>query len=341
MSIAPNGMQILDRLGLAHEVVSQGNVVHSGFITDSKGRSISTLKNTDFSRKFGWGPVAIHRASLQQILLKQLPAEKVLPGKKFLRYIEHADRIEAHFEDGSVYEGDILVGADGIRSGVRNQLLGGIPLRYSGQTCWRGIADMQLPEEEKQVLKEVWMNKAGLRAAYAQISERQVYWYVTICAEPDGHEENSKTKAYLKDLTKDAAGLIHQVIDHTDDSHILRSDLNDFEPIHNWSKGRVVLMGDAAHATTPNLGQGANQAMESAYCLAESLAVCPEIGEAFLRYENMRRPKAHLVTKRSWQFGKMSSFSSPLMMYLVKTAVRLSPKSATMREFEKIYTLNY
>lgn len=341
LSIAPNGMQILHRLGLAEEVTTKGNEVRFASIADSKGKSISSVPYTVFKQKFGWMPVAIHRSSLQQILLSKLPDECVLSGKKFVKYMELEDRVQAFFEDGTVYEGDFLVGADGIKSGVRKQLLGEIPLRYSGQTCWRGIAEMALPEDEKPEFKEVWMNKSGARSAYIQINEHQIYWYVTICAPANGQEESGKTKDYLKELTRGVSGRIHEVIDHTDDGQILRSDLNDFEPIAVWSKGKIALIGDAAHATTPNLGQGANQAMESAYYLAECLAKYATAEEAFRQYQEIRRPKAHLVTKRSWQFGRISNFKSPLLKYLVKQAVRYSPKSVTLKEFEKIYTLNY
>lgn len=341
LSIAPNGMQVLKRLELVEEIISKGITIDSASITDSRGKSISTVDNTVFKRKFGYAPVAIHRFTLQHILLKQLPEHQVLAGKKFARYQETENGIEAHFEDGSVYQGDFLIGADGIKSGVRKQLLGEVQLRYSGQTCWRGIAEMTLPTDEKNTFQEIWMNRAGLRSAYVQINDHQVYWYVTICSAPGGHEESDKTKTYLKELTKDVASRIHEVIDHTNDTLIIRNDLNDFLPMETWSKGKVVLIGDAAHATTPNLGQGANQAMESAYYLAECLAGSLGIQAAFLQYQNTRKPKAHLVTKRSWQFGKISNFSSPFMMALVKTLVRYSPKSATLKEFEKIYKLNY
>lgn len=341
LSIAPNGMQVLKRLELVEEIISKGITIDSASITDSRGKSISTVDNTVFKRKFGYAPVAIHRFTLQHILLKQLPEHQVLAGKKFARYQETENGIEAHFEDGSVYQGDFLIGADGIKSGVRKQLLGEVQLRYSGQTCWRGIAEMTLPTDEKNTFQEIWMNRAGLRSAYVQINDHQVYWYVTICSAPGGHEESDKTKTYLKELTKDVASRIHEVIDHTNDTLIIRNDLNDFLPMETWSKGKVVLIGDAAHATTPNLGQGANQAMESAYYLAECLAGSLGIQAAFRQYQNTRKPKAHLVTKRSWQFGKISNFSSPFMMALVKTLVRYSPKSATLKEFEKIYKLNY
>lgn len=339
--IAPNGMQILNRLNLTEETIKEGNSIIHATITDHKERQLSYLNTGNYKNSFGFAPIAIHRSSMQQLLLKKIANENVFIGKHFTHFIEHKDKVEAYFSDGSVYEGDFLIGADGIKSLVRKQLLGDIPYRYSGQTCWRGIAQMKLPTNEFQAVKEVWMGQAGLRSAYVQINSHQVYFFVTKCEPANGQDEKGTTRERLHQLTNGVASLINEVINNTDDQHIIRNDLSDFAPINTWSKGRIALLGDAAHATTPNLGQGANQAIESAYYIAESFAKNKNIEDAFQNYQKVRMEKAHYVTNRSWQFGQVSNYSSAFARALRNTIVRYTPSSITLKEFDKIYSLNY
>lgn len=342
--LAPNGMQIMDRLGFTDELSKLGNKISILSASDINGKPISRFDNEKdgIIKKFGHTHLGIHRASLQQFLYKQIPTDKVITSKLFLRYEESKDKVIAFFSDGSHYEGDLLVGADGIKSLVRKQLLGDIPLRYSGQTCWRGISDITLPADEINALTEVWMKKAGLRSAYTQINPHQVYFYITICSPPNGHDEKGKTKEKLHQLTKGVATLINEVINNTKDENLIRNDLFDFVPLKNWTRGKVALLGDAAHATTPNLGQGANQAIESAYYIAAALAENKNNIEAALRqYQNTRMKKAHYITTRSWQLGQMSNYSSPLAQKLRNMIMRYSPRILTLREFDKVYSLNY
>ena len=121
---------------------------------------------------------------------------------------------------------------------------------------------------------------------------------------------------------------------------LIRTDIFDFKPLPRWYGGRVVLIGDAAHATTPNLGQGACQAIESAYVLAEKLTA-HDYAEAFRAYQEVRIEKAHFVTKSSWSFGKIADMPGPVGRWLRYRLIPHTPKAVTFKQMDRIYRLNF
>jgi 2-polyprenyl-6-methoxyphenol hydroxylase-like FAD-dependent oxidoreductase len=155
-------------------------------------------------------------------------------------------------------------------------------------------------------------------------------------------------KDNLKQLNKD----LHQkyscfgkvpseLIESTPEENIIRSDINDFTPISQWWKSKVALLGDAAHATTPNLGQGGCQAVEDAYVIAKCLKENSTIEKAFEQYQNIRYEKAVHVVNLSWSFGKMTNIRNPLLQSLRNGFMRLMPESMAIKQLDKILKLNY
>ena len=123
--------------------------------------------------------------------------------------------------------------------------------------------------------------------------------------------------------------------------NIIRSDINDLAPIQQWWKDRVVLIGDAAHATTPNLGQGGCQAVEDAYVLAKCLKENTNPETAFAQFQSIRYKKALHVVNTSWQFGKLTNLGNPVSRWLRNNAMRMLPESMAIRELDKILKLGY
>ncbi|MEM8531624.1 MAG: FAD-dependent monooxygenase [Chloroflexota bacterium] len=108
-----------------------------------------------------------------------------------------------------------------------------------------------------------------------------------------------------------------------------------------WHSDRVVLLGDAAHATTPNLGQGGAQSIEDAYVLAQSLTSHSDHSAAFTHYEQVRKSKTQQIVDRSWQFGKMAHLSNPLMRSVRNMVIRSIPTAIRKRQFDTLYTLSF
>jgi 2-polyprenyl-6-methoxyphenol hydroxylase-like FAD-dependent oxidoreductase len=121
----------------------------------------------------------------------------------------------------------------------------------------------------------------------------------------------------------------------------VRTDLFDFPPMSGWSRHNVVLLGDAAHAMTPNLGQGGAQAVEDAFVLAEQFGQASSVAEALANYERIRMPKAKWIVKTAWSFGQISHWQSPLARWARDVAIRWTPSSIRQKQLDKLYNLNY
>jgi len=336
--IAPNGMKVLEELGISDEVISSGKALTRISIIDLKERPISVIETARLTLKYKFTTIALHRAKLQNILVSHIPAEKIHLGKKFDSYRQSGRSVTALFADGTSAEADFLICADGIKSNGRLQLHSRLNLRYSGQTCWRFVTDFELPNQEEDNMYEIWSDRKGLRVGYSKINEKQVYVFITNY-EKAGNKDNIPTIiADLQTLCAGFPSIVKRLIDAADKERIIRTDLFDCKPMGPWTQQRVALMGDAAHATTPNLGQGACQAIEDSYIIAKQLSLTDDIDTAFRIFEAKRRKKASYITKTSWQFSKLTN-TSGLTKTLLKTLIRMTPASVSERQLDKIYSL--
>lgn len=137
------------------------------------------------------------------------------------------------------------------------------------------------------------------------------------------------------------ATLQRRLVERTPEDEIIRSDLYDFPPIKRWWQGRVVLLGDAAHAMTPNLGQGGAQAIEDAFVLADTLSRRETTGEAFREYERLRMPKVRRIVNTAWQFGRVAHIRRRGLQRLRNLAMKSIPDWVNRKRVEWIYELNY
>lgn len=330
----PNALKVLDWLGLGDEVRANGVLLDKFDITDAMWVPFKKTSKDMVQDERGHKIVAIHRAVLQKLLLEALPGEAVHLGHEFHSYAHKADKIGASIGEKLVTS-DVLIGADGIHSKVRNETFPDTSLRYAGQTCWRGISEMDVPLEFRNAGVESWGKK--VRFGFSPVAKRKVYWFAVINAEPNGVDHMGDIKSELHHIYRDFHPLVREIIGHTETEKIIRSDLSDLRRLKKWSKNQVVLIGDAAHATTPNMGQGAGQGIEDAYYLAHILAQERDIASGLQRFEASRREKVDYVVNNSWRFGKMahSSFGQALM----KTVMKWTPESVMVKQMNKLYSL--
>lgn len=338
--VPPNAMQVMSRLGVADTITQTGKLLASISVGGPDGEAWYSLLAPKVIQKFGFGTVAIHRGRLQSILLQALDRKKIHTAKKFKSFNDDRGQVTAFFEDGSSYQGNCLIGADGLRSATRFQLLGEQPLRYSGQTCWRGIVTHALPEKIKDAMFELWGTRSGQRFAYSQITEREVYYYATL-ATPAGGKDEGDIQAFLHKHYDNFGSIASAIIDAIDPATVIRTDLYDLQPMKTWTKGNVALLGDAAHATTPNLGQGAAQAIEDAFVVTSSLKEHANIPEALQLYNKKRLRKAHHIVNTSWRFGQLTNMRNPVGIALRNWMIRSTPGFITDKQIEKAYKIDF
>ncbi len=337
--VPPNAMAILSRYGLSEQVQEHGTRINFLVVVDSRARIISKTP-ADYSKNGTTYPtVAIHRGKLQQILLKALPDKHVTTGKRCIEANIHAQGVTARFSDNSRVDGDFLIGADGIHSAIRESIFPNSPLRYSGQTCWRGIANVELPRQWLTQLTEVW--GAGLRFGFVPISRGQVYWYATKRESPGGTGDREKIKQQLMSIYSSFPDPIAEIISHTDMPSIIRDDIYDLAPLRSWSSGRAILIGDAAHASTPNLGQGGAQAIEDSWVLADKIASCKSLHEAFQSFQAARLSKVEKIVSVSWQIGRVTNLSNKLACVARNTLFRCVPTFVAKQQARFLYDVSY
>lgn len=337
--MASNAMQIARRLGFADGIAQAGNVLERFGVSDHEGRPLQIMDIQAIRAKFGEPSVAIHRGQLQQVLLQQLPYTPIHLNKR-LQSIQQLEggKVVAFFEDGSQAEADVLIGADGLRSATRKAIFGEKPLRYSSHTCWRGIIEHQF--EHPHQARELWGKTGGKRVAIIQIAPNKVYFYYTEKHKPGFDLPRAELINYLQTQFSEFPPVYAEVIAKAKPAEIFHDDLYDLKPLHKWHHDRVLLLGDAAHATTPNMGQGGCQAIEDAWYLAEYLERYENVTEAFAAFEQFRRPKVNFVVNTSFMLGKISNLGGALGHRLRNLVLSATPKKMAERQLETLFRLN-
>jgi 2-polyprenyl-6-methoxyphenol hydroxylase-like FAD-dependent oxidoreductase len=330
--IANNAMQVFQEMGIQDKIEKAGNKISCLKITDIQLNSISIVDLTDYEKKYGVHNIAIHRGELQKILADEVGYENINLSKR-LSTIEKGEFFKLTFEDSSTIESKLVIGADGIKSVVRNQLFETSTLRNANQLCWRGICEIDLPQKYHNELNEAWGN--GKRFGFVKIEDKKVYWFALTNSKKVKAEEIK-----LVELFKEFHSDILQIISKTAKEQIIISDIIDLKPIDKWQSENVCLIGDAAHATTPNLGQGACQAIEDAYVLGKLLDSGLTIENTFEEYENVRRKKAQMIVDTSWKVGKLAHIENRFGIWLRNFVMKNIPKSINKKQMDMIFKLN-
>jgi 2-polyprenyl-6-methoxyphenol hydroxylase-like FAD-dependent oxidoreductase len=336
--VAPNGLKVFEKLGIIQDIINAGKTLKKISVVDLKYKPISTINEEDFKSEHKYGTVAIHRAILQKILASYIPSENIYLNKSFKHYHQTEKSVIATFEDGTTQEADFLINADGIKSNARLQIQSTLNLRYSGQTCWRFTTSFDLQKGEEDNMYEVWANAKGLRVGYSKIDEKRLYVFITNSEKQGGTDNPITLKEDLLKLCEPFSSTVKGLINSANKNEIIRTDLFDFKPVSKWTEGRVALIGDAAHATTPNLGQGACQAIEDAYVIAEQLSLGNDIAKSFKNFQSKRIKKATFITNTSWLFVRITN-TSGFKKSLVKQILRLTPNFINTRQLNKIYSI--
>ena len=331
--LANNAMQVYEKLGLKKIIEENGNPISSMNITKSNLRPLSKIDLTYFQEKHNTKNIAIHRGVLQQILIHKLKLTKINLNHKLTSITENTNGYYLKFENGKQIQSTTVLGADGLHSIVRQNIFPNNSIRNANQICWRGITEYELPIKFKSELNEAWGKSE--RFGFVQIAENKTYWYALKAF------KKNKTEFSINDLEQyfsDYNSIIKDIIKSTNKEQINIAEISDLKPTNIWHKENVCLIGDSAHATTPNMGQGACQAIEDAFVLSECLYKYGTT-KAFSEYQKLRLPKAHQVVKASWLVGKMAHLKNPILIGLRNQMLRLTPTSVNRKQNELIFQL--
>ncbi|OAF17898.1 FAD-dependent monooxygenase [Bradyrhizobium neotropicale] len=304
LQIAPNGMQVMDEIGLAGELISRGSVAESFDFCSQSGQRLGSL-NRDMERRFGQPAVNVCRATLNEMLVDKAWCSCVsLYFEKRLTKIEdRGDQpIIAYFADGSTAEGDFLIGADGVHSMVRRQVIPDGPAPFdTGLIGFGGFVPRAVLDGT--AIGQRVMTTFGQSGFFGygfcspDPNDGAMWWSTQpahgIDAAAFRAQDQATIKQHLRDFHRGWHDPIPAILEAAE--NIVVTDTLDVATLPTWSRKRSLLIGDAAHATSPHAGQGASLALEDAMRLARLMQDGQELGVTFQNFEAERRPRAEKI----------------------------------------------
>jgi salicylate hydroxylase len=307
IQVSANAMHVLRDLGLEGAITRVG--VRPGayvFRLHDTGEVIQRFSLSEEHEKLHGAPYTqLHRADLHDILAaraRQADADVVRLNRVVVGFEEDAKGVTLRLADGSSARGDLLIGADGLKSAVRRQFLGDVPATYTGDAAWRVVVTTdRLPPNLLERVMSVFMGPGGHIVCY-YLRGGALLNFVGIVETDELSEESWTVKlpwAMLKSHYEGWHPAIQTIIEAADKNECYRWSLFNRPPIHNWSTARVTLLGDAAHPTLPYLAQGAVMAIEDGAVLTRALAAAPSIAEALQLYQRNRIDRTARIVLQS------------------------------------------
>jgi 2-polyprenyl-6-methoxyphenol hydroxylase-like FAD-dependent oxidoreductase len=339
--LSANAIYALEKLGVADQVRNAGSPVKKAEIRTPDGQLLVNMPVHKQAERYGTYSYLIYRPDLQRILYEKLEPNTIMLSKKFLGLEQDREKVTSFFEEGESIESKLLIGSDGLHSQVRQNIVENTRLRYSGFTAFRGIShyeDFRFPAELGGGF-EAWGK--GKRFGFSHLGKGRVFWFAAINA-PQGAFLAAENKKHIAlQHFNSWWGPIADVIDSTHEENILVHEIFDRKPIKKWHKGRVTLLGEAAHPMLPNLGQGGAQAMEDALILSRCLNHFPrELESALSLYEQERVPRVTKIVQGSRMMAKMMQLENPAAMKVRNQLLRKVPDELKIKRLDWILGYN-
>ena len=305
-----NGLHALRPLGLADAVLGAGFSQERTDFRSWSGRLLGTLPVGEMSRRAGAPSILIQRADLLAVLLAAVGRSAVAFDHPCTGFVDERAGVQVFFAGGRSVRARCLVGADGLGSIVRRRLVGDDPPRDAHVHAWGGT--VHLGRDLFRAGVGFSTIGRGRRVCVAPCSDGALYWYATACNTPSGLSCDRIDRRALLARFGDCHAPVPGLIAATPEDTMFETRVRDRPPAEVWGRGRVTLLGDAVHPATPDLAQGACQAMEGAVILARALAEDGDVEGALRRYEAQRKLRAAWVTNLSWIATTQSMRAHPL-----------------------------
>jgi len=326
----PNALNALRKLDVFDDVACEGSFAADGKYTNSSGKILVQLDLRTVG--LAHGLLAIHRADLQRALASKVGLDNIRLGMTCERFEQSGNIVTAQMSDSSSVTGNLLIGADGLHSAIRGQVLGDGQPRYSGSFAWRGVS--ALPHSAMPPDSGFICFGRGLQFGATHIGKGRIYWFGAV-ANANG-VQHRRTKTDVLSIFGRWPAPIEKLIQATPDDEILAHDLFDRDPSLNWGRGLVTLLGDAAHPMTPYMGQGGCQALEDSIALAAALKSEPDTATALRQYESMRRDRTSDFVLQSRRAQSISMTNSLLFSWMRDALLPLLPPKLVMEQFHTL-----
>lgn len=332
LGIASNATKVLSALGLDLTKTGVGRVCEQFCLRTAKGKLMRELPIKSAADELGSPVVNLSRRDLLGLLRDALIDIPLHYGAKVTRYDRAGDGVSITCADGRVHAGDVLIGADGIRSVIRAQLAGPEPIREYGYICWIATVPFEHPRLPYGGASHYWGR--GQRFGLIDIGGGRVYWWGTksiLLSRRPPREAGVKEQALR--CFGGWADEVPQVISLTDAADIVSVPAQDRSFLESWGTGPVTLVGDAAHPMLTSLSQGAGSAIEDGHALAHHLMAGPDVVTALRRYEAQRRARTRWLVSASRRMSRMEQLANPVAAGLRDLAIKHTPPSIALRQF--------
>ncbi|WP_151709626.1 FAD-dependent urate hydroxylase HpxO [Acinetobacter brisouii] len=300
ISLWSNGVKCLNYLGLSAQIAKLGGQMNDlAYVDGLTGETMTQFSLQPLIQEVGQRPYPVSRADLQNMLMDEFGREDIHLGKRMVALEQQAGKVKLQFEDGDDVETELLIGADGTHSITRAYVLGEqVQRRYAGYVNWNGLVDIS----EDLAPAEQWTTYVGegKRASLMPVADQRFYFFLDVPLPVGLENDRSQYQNQLKEYFKGWCPQVQSLIERLDPQKTNRVEIHDIEPFLKFYKGHVVLVGDAAHSTTPDIGQGGCQAMEDAIYLARALQVNTlGIEDALSRYQEKRNERTKEMVLRA------------------------------------------
>jgi 2-polyprenyl-6-methoxyphenol hydroxylase-like FAD-dependent oxidoreductase len=328
--LAPNAVAALQQLGLAERVIAEGSEMTAGEVRGTGGRLLRRFDLTRVRQLLSKPALVVLRPALHGVLLDAAGPDNLVLNSQVSGFSIHDGRPVVALVNGETTEGDVLIGADGVGSVIRRVLHPQEPPpRASGLWAVRGVAyDVELQLGE---LAGAQYFGRGIEGGMARAGRNAVYWYISLPSREIGESPQARTVAHQCANQFDER--FRTVVNATRPDDMRLDQLLDRDPLPNWGRGRVTLLGDAAHPILPHAGQGAAQALEDAVTIGRALDGAVEVEGALRRYERVRQERTRDIVRLGRRNARIGSISSRLGQKFRDFAIRAAPASA----FTKTY----
>ena len=314
------GDNVLKKLGnhdLAKGIKNAGQNIKALNIYSDKNDLLTSVKLKEETLN-----VTLSRQSLIDLIHSYVKPNTILTDYEVTRVDAQSEQTTIHFSKHASQTFDLCIGADGIHSAVRKALFKDSKVMYQGYTCFRGLVE-EADIMNQDTVDEYW-GRSG-RVGIVPLINNQAYWFITINANEKDSKYVSFEKPHLQAYFNHYPNQVRELLDKQSETGIIKNDLYDLKPLSSFVRHRTVLLGDAAHAMTPNMGQGAGQAMEDAIVLANCIASY-DLEKALQRYNKLRVKHTKKVIQRSRKIGNIAQKDKKLIVTLRNSIMKRMPK---------------